>query len=178
MHIWNKNSYFPPWYSHLNKILQNLKPIDNFDTNFYNLRFWQLCLHQSLQVNLMCSPETKISMFQGPDEKEAWESCSCGSDIQMAFPHQVDQRNVNYIVMRECCFNFWFCLPKNWPTLKFTISVEINKELPLEKSKGDQNFWLKLNPEEKVVKLFQGSSLLHCFYIWSLCFNLQLFFIS
>ena len=54
----------------------------------------------------MRSPETKIStlsMFQGPDEEEARESCSCGSDIQMAFPHQVDQRNAKYIVMRECC---------------------------------------------------------------------------
>ena len=32
-----------------------------------------------------------LSMFQGPDEEEARESCSGGSDIQMAFPHQVHQ---------------------------------------------------------------------------------------
>ena len=38
----------------------------------------------------------------------------------------------------------------------------------LEKSKGDQNFSLELNPEEKLVKLFQGSFLLQSFYIWSL----------
>ena len=57
----------------------------------------------------MCSPETKIStlsMFQGPDEEEARESCSCGSDIQMAFPHQVDHHicklHCNRIVVFIC----------------------------------------------------------------------------
>ena len=34
-------------------------------------------------------------MFQGPDEEEERESCSGGSDIQMAFPHQVDQIYAN-----------------------------------------------------------------------------------
>ena len=105
-----------------------------------------------------------LSMFQGPDEEEARESCSCGSDIQMAFPHQVDQICKLYCNTRVR-FGCLILSAKNWPTLKFTISVVINKEPSLEKSKGDQNFWLKLNPEEKVVKLFQGFSPLQWFYI-------------
>ena len=39
----------------------------------------------------------------------------------------------------------------------------------LGKSKGDQNFSMLLNPEEKVVKLFQGSSPRSTAFIFDLC---------
>ena len=56
---------------------------------------------------------------------------------------------------------------------KTKVSVVKSLKSPLcellGKSKGDQNFSMLLNPEEKVVKLFQGSSPRSTAFIFDLC---------
>ena len=106
-----------------------------------------------------------LSMLQGPDEEEARESCSGGSDIQMAFPHQVDQIYAN--CNRRVLFQFRFFCKK--PKVSVVKSLKSPLCELLGKSKGDQNFSMLLNPEEKVVKLFQGSSPRSTAFIFDLC---------
>ena len=46
-------------------------------------------------------------MFQGPDEEKARESRSGGSDIQMAFPHQVDPPDILNVNCNSLMFDLF-----------------------------------------------------------------------